>query len=48
MSREFMEIAELNESVERAILTLRSANDVLNEILATGRIYINDIPDDAA
>ena len=47
MSREFMEVAELNESVERAILTLRAANDVLNELLATGRIYVNDIPDDA-
>ena len=48
MSREFMEVAELNESVERAILTLRAANDVLNELLTTGRIYVNDIPDDAA
>ena len=45
---EFNEIAELNESVEKAILTLRAANAVLDEILATGRIYINDIPNDAA
>ena len=45
---EFNEVAELNESVEKAILTLRAANAVLDEILATGRIYINDIPDDAA
>jgi hypothetical protein len=48
MPMEFNEIAELNESVEKAILTLRAANAVLDEILATGRIYINDIPNDAA
>ena len=48
MPMEFNEVAELNESVEKAILTLRAANAVLDEILATGRIYINDIPDDAA
>jgi hypothetical protein len=48
MAMEFNEVAELNESVEKAILTLRAANAVLDEILATGRIYINDIPDDAA
>lgn len=48
MAINFYELAELNESMEKAILSLRSANAVLEEILATGRIYINDIPDDAA
>jgi hypothetical protein len=46
MAIEFNEIAELNESVDKAILTLRAANAVIEEILATGRIYVNNIPDD--
>jgi hypothetical protein len=34
------EIAQLNESMEAAILSIKTANNILEEMMATGRIYV--------
>jgi len=40
MSYTVHEIADLNESIDRAILSLKAANNILEEMMATGRIYV--------
>ncbi len=40
MSYTFHEIAELNESIVKAILSFKAANAILEEMMATGRIYV--------
>ena len=40
MSYTVEEIAQLNESMESAILAIKSANNILEEMMATGRIYV--------
>ncbi len=40
MSYTVNEIAELNESIDKAILSIKAANAILEEMMATGRIYV--------
>ena len=40
MSYTVEEIAQLNESMEAAILSIKAANNILEEMIATGRIYV--------
>ena len=42
MSYTVEEIAQLNESMESAILSIKAANNILEEMMATGRIYVED------
>jgi hypothetical protein len=42
MSYTVEEIAQLNESMEAAILSIKSANAILEEMMATGRIYVEE------
>lgn len=42
MSYTVEEIAQLNESMETAILSIKSANAILEEMMATGRIYVEE------
>jgi hypothetical protein len=36
------EIAELNESIDTAITSIKKANAILEEMMATGRIYVEE------
>ena len=42
MSYTVEEIAQLNESMEAAILSIKAANNILEEMMATGRIYVEE------
>jgi hypothetical protein len=36
------EIADLNESIDTAITSIKKANAILEEMMATGRIYVEE------
>jgi hypothetical protein len=36
------EIADLNESIDRAIISIKAANAILEEMMATGYIYVEE------
>jgi hypothetical protein len=40
MSYTVHEIADLNESIDKAILSIKAANAILEEMMATGQIYV--------
>jgi hypothetical protein len=40
MSYNVHEIADLNESIDQAIISIKKANAILEEMMATGRIYV--------
>ena len=48
MSYTVHEIADLNESIDKAILSLKAANNILEEMMATGRIYVEGGDNDSA
>jgi len=48
MSREFDDVYMTRQSLDDAIEALNKCNDILDEILATGRIYLNHVSDDAS
>jgi hypothetical protein len=42
MSYTVNEIADLNESIDTAIASIKKANAILEEMMATGRIYVEE------
>jgi hypothetical protein len=42
MSYTVDEIADLNESIDSAIKSIKKANAILEEMMVTGRIYVED------
>lgn len=42
MSYTVNEIAQLNESIDQAILSIKAANAILEEMMTTGRIYVEE------
>ena len=40
MSYNVHEIVDLNESIDQAIISIKKANAILEEMMATGRIYV--------
>ncbi len=42
MSYTVNEIADLNESIDAAIASIKKANAILEEMMATGRIYVEE------
>jgi hypothetical protein len=48
MSREFDYVYTTRQKLDEAIQTLNECNDILDELLATGRIYLNHVSDDAS
>jgi hypothetical protein len=42
MSYNVEEIAQLNESIDQAIVSIKKANAILEEMMATGRIYVEE------
>ena len=42
MSYTVHEIADLNESIDAAIASIKKANAILEEMMATGRIYVEE------
>jgi hypothetical protein len=42
MSYTVHEIADLNESIDKAILSIKAANAILEEMMVTGRIYVEE------
>ena len=49
MSREFDEVYTTRQNLADALQALNECNNILDELLATGRIYLNyDVSDDAS
>jgi len=48
MSREFDNVYTTRQKLDEAIQTLNECNNILDELLATGRIYLNHVSDDAS
>jgi hypothetical protein len=48
MSREFDDVYTTRQNLAAALQALNECNDILDELLATGRIYINDVSNDAS
>ena len=46
MSYTVHEIADLNESIDNAIVSIKRANAILEEMMATGSIYVEGDSDE--
>ena len=48
MSREFDDVYTTRQKLDDALRALNECNDILDELLATGRMYLNHVSDDAS
>jgi len=47
-SQEFDDVYTTRQKLDEAIQALNECNDILDELLATGRIYLNHVSNDAS